>query len=155
MRPLILGEAPSRAGDRYYRFPLSGAVGKRLCQFAGIEPEVEGSQYGRWYWALREQFDCLNAIERHEDAYPWRVERARRRWAAYVEENGLPETVVCLGNRAAGTVATRLAITEWGEWVALAGTRAVKIPHPSGLNRLYNDEAMRALAGRVLREAMA
>lgn len=149
-----MGEAPSRAGDRYYRFPLSGAVGKRLCEFAGIEPEDEGSQYGRWYWALREHFDCLNVIERFADAYPWRVEVARERWRVWRADEGRGTTVVvCLGNRAADAVGLG-SDAPWGGWESGGGLTYVKIPHPSGRNRLYNDEATRARAGVVLREAM-
>lgn len=156
--PVILGEAPSSPNRVGVYFPLSGAVGKRLCLFAGIEPDDDGSPYGRYYWPLRERFDCLNAIERHEDAYPWSVKRARERWTRWLlerpdKEQQSPLTVVCLGRKASDAVGHR-ADRPWGEWVEVGLLRVTAIPHPSGRNRLYNDETMRALAGRVLREAM-
>lgn len=158
LRPLLLGEAPSCSGDRYHAFPLSGAVGKRLCEFAQIPPEEEGSKYGVYYWALREHFDCLNAIERFGDAYPWRVEKARKRVREYLAEEGEegPVVVVALGVNAFDAIAgTRGRGTPWGEWIQVGIMRVVMIPHPSGRNLLYNDQRMKNLAGRVLREAMA
>ena len=155
--PLLLGEAPGEpvpAGT----LPLSGAVGRRLCQFAGIRPRVAAPEPRDWYEALRERFDCVNVIERREDAYPWRTRLARDRWATYLlahpnEEQHQTLTVACLGRKAAAAVGLRSG-RAWGEWVEAGLLRATVIPHPSGRNRLYNDEAMCDLAGRVLREAM-
>lgn len=153
--PLVIGEAPSRAGDRYHHFPLSGRPAKRLCQFAGIPPEEEGSAYGKWYWAFREHFDCINAIERYGDAYPWHVEVARERVRKHLEEDPAM-VVVALGVKAfdAVSVSPTFRGTPWGKWVQVGIMRVVMIPHPSGRNLLYNDQKMKDLAGRVLREAM-
>ena len=41
---------------------------------------------------------------------------------------------------------------QWGSWQLGYGGRYVVIPHPSGLNRWYNDPHNRALAQRVLVE---
>lgn len=46
--PLLIGENPSKSGDRYHDFPLSGAVAERLCGLAGIPPDLPGTRYGRW-----------------------------------------------------------------------------------------------------------
>lgn len=164
--PLLLGECPSKSGDRYHHFPLSGAVGQRLCEFAGIPPESEGSRYGKWYWALLEHFDCLNAIERHGDSVPWDQKRAWDRWFDYLkelEDEELPPAVIALGRRAAATIGLGSDLY-WGEWrrvplrVELLDDRlevpATVLPHPSTRNLLYNDLAMRERAGAVLRQAM-
>jgi uracil-DNA glycosylase len=155
--PLLLGECPSKAGDRYHAFPLSGAVGKRLCGWAGIESDADGSAYGRYYWPLREHFDCLNVIERYADANPWRTAVARERWTRWLldrsdEERRESLTVVCLGRRAAEALGHD---RPWGEWFEVGLLRVVTIPHPSGRNLLYNDPAMVAVAARVLHEAIA
>lgn len=154
--PLILGEAPSRAGDRYHAFPCSGAIGKRLCEFAGIEPDVEGSAYGKYYWPLRDRFDCLNVIERHADAYPWSVVRARERWTRYLLTRPAAEqrellTVVALGRRAADAMGYH---GDWFKWLEVGLLRVAVIPHPSGKNLIYNDPSARERAGQTLREAM-
>jgi hypothetical protein len=41
-KPLLIGEAPSRSGDRYWMFQLSGAVAQTLCELAGIPPHPSG-----------------------------------------------------------------------------------------------------------------
>jgi hypothetical protein len=76
-KPLLIGEAPSKSGDRYWMFPLSGAVAQTLCEMAGISPQPGGSRYGRWTWALYDHFECENLIER----WPGRLGQVRRsRW---------------------------------------------------------------------------
>lgn len=164
MRALILGEAPSRTGDRYWRFPLSGAVGQRLCTWAGLEPDPDGTRYGRYYWPLREAFDLENLIERYPGAkgrgaaFPPAVARGivtagvrERRWEG--------RTVVLLGRRLMD--AFGLAGHPFHKWTRAAvgghstrGADVVGIPHPSGLTRAYNDPEAREAASETLREAL-
>jgi hypothetical protein len=157
VRPLLLGECPSAAGDRYHAFPLSGAVGRRLAEWAGIEPDPDGSTYGRFYWPLRERFDCANVFDRHRDATPWSAPAARDNWAGILGED-YPEVVagslvvVCLGRRVADAVG--VGDLDWFEWVGTGFGEAAVIPHPSGRNRLYNDPENRRSAGLVLRAAI-
>lgn len=114
-RPLLLGEAPSRTGDRYYRFPLSGAVAERTCRLAGIAPQPEGSRYGVWTWALYDHFECHNVFRRYADATPWSVPSARDTVRLRIDQlrdsevhpvdsrPGEPQTqapvIVCLGRK--------------------------------------------------------
>jgi uracil-DNA glycosylase len=161
-KPLILGEAPSKSGDRYWRFPLSGDVGMRLAQWAGVEPMTArlgprgATDYGRWYWPLKDVFDLRNLIER----YPG----PQGRGAALPRSLALPawealrpeldgRIVVLLGRRLPDIVfpVNTLPFFGWREpgWCA----HVVAIPHPSGLNRVYNDPEQQRLAGEVLREA--
>lgn len=170
--PVLLGEAPSKSGDRYHMFPLSGRVAETLCSMAGIPPMAGESRHGRWTWALYECFDCLNLVYRWPgaqgsgSAFPMAVARA-----ALVKR--LPEiegrVVVLLGARlpkllmpedATETfyrweVATPQATAPDGEVVYQARpTTMCAIPHPSGLNRMYNAQTERARAGAILRQAM-
>src|SRR5882757_7259680 len=78
-KPMLVGEAPSRGGDEYHRYPLSGPPARVLCRLAGIEPDGRGTTYGRWYWPLRERFLAVNLVERYADAEPWSAPRARER----------------------------------------------------------------------------
>lgn len=80
------------------------------------------------------------------------AERAARR-------RPLGAVTVLLGRRVAEAYARStcpwLRGVEWGEW--RSGPRdqqVVVVPHPTGINRLYNDEAVRALVGEALREAL-
>ncbi len=154
IRPLLLGEAPSKSGDRYNRFPISGRVSETLCRLASIEPEKEGSRYGRWYWPLREVFSVGNVISRYATAYPWSIPRAQRAWSHWLlsEEVRGPLVVICLGRRVQRAVGLG-ADREWGEWLFSGDLAAVAIPHPSGLNRTLNDADVRLRVGRTLDEA--
>lgn len=131
--PILLGEAPSRQGDRFHAFPLSGRPAKVLCQLAGIQPQTGGTQYGRWTWALYEHFDCSNVFERYADATPWSAPKARDRAREMLAElehahpfdgrAGLPPVIVCLGRkvqRAVGDAldfrAMRLRPSDPGAW---------------------------------------
>jgi hypothetical protein len=177
IKPLLLGESPSKSGDRYHMFPLSGRVAKTLCELAGIPPQEDGSTYGRWTWALYEHFECANLFARYAHAIPWQgdlatVNFARLIWDARFDvdrdatERERPRTVVCLGRK------VQAAALDWFDGhLALGGddfydwnigerrtdrglVDLVAIPHPSGLNRLLNDPAERERCGLTLREAM-
>jgi hypothetical protein len=161
MKALLVGEMPSRTGDRYYLFPLSGAVAQSLCQMAGIPPQEDGSRYGRWTWALYEQFDTVNAVERHG---PWDSDAAGARLAEEIESDR--EVVVLLGRRAhsayvrmTAPAESNLASLDWYRWrvdmlAPTARREVVVIPHPSSLNRIYNEAEPRRRAGEVLRQAI-
>jgi hypothetical protein len=161
--PVLLGEAPSKSGDRYWEFPLSGAVAQSLCAMAGIPPMAGGSRYGRWTWALYERFDCVNLIERwpgaqgQGSAFPLDVA-----CEALVERT--PEidgkVVVMLGARLPKVICPQLSPFYFYDWhnVTLprsgACTTICSIPHPSGLNRMYNGPVERKRAGVILQQAI-
>lgn len=161
MKALLVGEMPSRAGDRFYSFPLSGAVAQTLCQMAGVPPQTEGTRYGRWTWALYEAFGCVNALKRHQ---PWSSEVAAARLRSAVEDDR--EVVVLLGRRPQEAYAlmtepatSSVNALEFYKWVVDGNSptgrrQVVVIPHPSSLNRTYNDPTERRRAGKILCEAM-
>lgn len=157
--PLLLGEAPSRTGDRYHMFPLSGAVARTLCTLAGIPPVEGGTRYGQWTWALYDRFECDNLFERYADATPWSAPQARLRWEGLRDEaisgEGLWPAVVCLGRRVQAAVTPITAGLPFHEWRYAPTTSFVTIPHPSGLNRLLNEWAERERCGVTLRTALA
>jgi uracil-DNA glycosylase len=167
-RPFLLGEAPSRSGDRYWRFPLSGAVGQRLAEWAGLEPQAGGTRYGRWYWPLNDAFELRNLLARYPGslgagmgaALP--TAPARQAWELLRPEMA-GRVVVLLGARLAILTglaplkgeggALRTGFYEWQEpeWCAAA----LVLPHPSALNRKYNDPEEQRQASLGLREALA
>lgn len=157
--PVLIGEAPSKGGDRYHMFPLSGPPARVLCTAAGIPPQEEGSTYGRWTWALYERFECRNLIERYADAAPWSAPRARAAAVALADDlldHG--RVVVCLGRRVHAAMCSGLDLgppRDPHEWVTVApsGASFVAVPHPSGLNRVLNDPGEREALGATLRRA--
>jgi uracil-DNA glycosylase len=170
VKALLIGEMPSRSGDRYHAFPLSGAVAQTLCQIAEIPPQNKGSRYGRWTWALYDAFDAVNAIERHS---PWDSDVAAAHLREVFESSSEDyEVVVLLGRRpqsayvrmtypatspvARGEDGSSLGFFEWVvDTNSPTGRReVVVIPHPSSLNRLYNVANTRWRAGLTLQDAI-
>jgi uracil-DNA glycosylase len=159
----VVGESPSRAGDRYHHLPLSGAPAQTLCTLAGIPPKADDSRYGRWTEALYDKFDCVNAVRRFPSG-GWPRQLAARSVAGMLEPER--EVVVLLGSRVrtayddARQPATPLLLgRDRFEWIvdidSPTGRREVVVlPHPSGLNRMLNDPATRRRMGEVLREAI-
>lgn len=150
MKPLILGEAPSRTGDKYWMVPMSGQISMRMAQWAGIDPLEEGSKYGRWYWSFREHFDVQNLIERWPGGDGFPMDVARREADALLPElDG--RVVVMLGSR----LRRVFGLPAVHDWTANTDGGAMSwIYHPSGLTRQYNDPAHREAAGLTLRRAM-
>lgn len=161
-RPLLLGEAPSQAGDRYHDFPLSGRPAQFLCEAAWLPRD--GTE--AWFWTLTRHFETLNAIERHRDAYPWSEPRARARWDAWLREEGIleeyrrapgdprpPFVVVCVGRKAAAAVGIP-PDRPWFKWTLMGTSATAVIPHTSGRNRVLNEPGVQNRMGTVLREAI-
>jgi hypothetical protein len=103
---------------------------------------------------LLDAFEARNLLGRWPGAAgkgsAWDAARARRA----ASRKPLRGVVVLLGARVAR--AYDLDPLGWGHWLRLTRHAAVvAVPHPSGVNHLYNDPAARELAGRVLREALS
>lgn len=147
--PLLLGESPSRSGDRFWRFPLSGAPARTMCRMAGWEPDGPESELGSWTWALYARFETRNLFPRWADAERWSAPGARERWTEIYAEGPWP-AVVLLGRRVAAAVCDG---PPYHEWVVHQSLPMVVIPHPSGLNRLLNDPDERERCGATLRAA--
>jgi hypothetical protein len=158
-RPLILGEAPSRTGDKFHAFPMSGLISQRFCEWTGIEPLATGTKYGRYYWALKEHFDLV-----WPGGTGWDTVAAFEAMTALRSElDG--RVLVLLGTRLTATFQLRdhprhefktygwLETDEDGE----EHSRSVTITwiyHPSSRTRQYNDPEEQALAGETLRKAL-
>lgn len=127
-RPLIVGEAPGFFGEDSR--PLEGKAGERLAHCAGVDGYAE----------LVERFDIVNLL----DYFPGRqkrgkgaafpLEEARPRAAEILAESSGP--IIVLGKRAGEAFGLS---TEYFEWSELDGTRIVVVPHPSAINRWWND----------------
>lgn len=152
-RPWIVGESPSRTGDRYWQFPLSGAPAKTLCRCAGFPPDGDPAEIGSWTWALYERFATINLFVRYAAAYPWRPADARLHAEGILDSIVVAESTraVLLGRRVAAAFGVEHDYFEWTE--LRDDVRAVVVPHPSGRNRLLNESSVRMAIGVALREA--
>jgi uracil-DNA glycosylase len=166
-RPILVGEMPSRTGDRYWRFPLSGKVGVRLATWAGLEqlaPAPGQTFYGRRYWALRQVFDVVNVRERHDPAggpldaarHAALLERLRDRPAVVLLGRAVERALELPLYRRPGEQLVEAPLFEVVNWFeplrSVPSAPVVVIPHPSPLNRLYNEPGLCLRAGRTLRE---
>lgn len=160
MKPLIVGEMPSRSSDRYWAFPLSGAVAQTLCQMAGIIPVADkGSRYDRWTNALYGNFDCVNALNRYR---PWNTIKASIELREKIESER--EVVVCFGARSqmaycsltqpASTKIASLRYFQWGVDSLSPTARREVVVIPEIRSRLYQDPAVGRRTGKVLNEAI-
>lgn len=147
MRALFIGEAPSRSTSRSGA-ALVGETGRRLASWAG----VSASEFHKRV-ACRNLFDHLPS--------KWDREEAMMRAALLlVREHGghapsLP--VVLLGEKVADAFGVkddqRHTPYRWYPYPTAARRFAV-MPHPSGLNHHWNDEANVRRAERFLRRLL-
>lgn len=135
-RPLLVGEQnPYRSDPRYalYPEPVTSA-GSRLCRrVMGLTVE----EYIRSY-------DRVNLCDGE-----WRAKEARERAVKLQDSYSL---IVALGRnvqRAFGI--DRPPFSVWNSWES-EGTVFLVLPHPSGLNRLWDDPGSYKKARDLLRE---
>jgi len=163
MKPLILGEAPGKGKAIVADlFPLSGPVGVTLCQLAGLEDEALStrpgtSRYGHYYWTLKRHYDLDNLLEE----YPGRAGKGAafpvdvaRQVAEQRRDEWHGKVMILLGARMKRVFFTqRVPFYEWFWW-PYYGTSVAAIPHPSGLNRAYNEQSHKDRARLILQQAI-
>ena len=126
---VMIGQAPSRGRSR--KEPLTGASGKRLAQLAGLSTQE-----------FRGFFDRANVLRRWPgkngkgDAFP--AAKARR-GAVRLRRELAGRRLILLGSAVARAFGLRdHPLMTWFEH---GGLTVAVIPHPSGLNRWWNDSS--------------
>lgn len=140
-RPLIVGmNNPISLDPKYALYPTPrGCAGNRLYEMLReMIPSVTMMDYVR-------RFDRINLV-----SGPWSAGKARER-ALELLPTLVGRRVVLLGRgvqsafRASSSMPVARVLTEDGITFYL-------LPHPSGRNLQYNDQSVRLLAGRILRQ---
>lgn len=127
MKPIIVGEAPSK--NEHPPSPIEGRIGHRLAACTGIS-----------FAEFLERFDRMNLLEVRQDTKEKGFEfdavaaskSAERLWSNF--QRG--QIVLLLGKRVAKAFAVK------GEYFVkqnVAGADVYVLPHPSGINRWWND----------------
>lgn len=134
MRPLLIGEAPGRAAV----LP-GGRCGRRLAELAGVDD-------------LAAAFRIRNLLDRWPGpdgtkGSAFDVGDARRLAA----ELRSPGPWILLGLRVAAAMEVRAPYLRW-TWAR--GRRVAILPHPSGVNRWWNNAANAHAAARFLRRSL-
>lgn len=126
MKPLIIGEAPSKRGDSVT--PCGGRIGRRLAACFAIP-----------YDDYLERFERINLLGAYPGADGKGAKFEAREAAQAADALTLRGRVVLvLGQRAAKALGLR---AEYCTWQDHRGGLCAVIPHPSGINRWYNDAA--------------
>jgi uracil-DNA glycosylase len=142
MRPLFIGEAPSRSTSRAGAAPLVGESGHRLAAWAGLSPAE-----------FRRRAELINLFAALPER--WDRDAARGSAAALAAQWLQPDQqrpVVLLGEKVALAFAASGCVL-FRTYVAATGSLTV-MPHPSGLNHYWNDAANVRRAERFLRKLM-
>jgi uracil-DNA glycosylase len=154
-RPLLVGLCPppdAGVDDR----PLDGLAGARLLAFAGLSIPS---------WLRPTRVSPGDVLEAYADAVNLWPDYVARRPAMVSEARAVQmdcrgRVVVLLGREVQRAFRSRVANypADFYCWTCPAkGDDAllyVTIPHPSGLNRMFNRKEHRQWTGRVLRRAM-
>lgn len=144
IRPLIIGQAPSRDSDP--ASPFSGKSGAMLAEIIGIS-----------HGEFLDRFDRRNLFP----TYPGRGSGKGDRWPQTLARKRAIEMIPSLDGRAAVILAGSNVAHAFGvavrplDWhfvnLDRASFSALVIPHPSGIVLWWNDPANRARASDVLR----
>lgn len=141
---VLVGQAPSRDTDG--KAPFSGRSGKRIAQLMGIPHEDLPKRF-----ALANIFDSWPGKAGKGDAFP--LELARKRgWAARSDLKG--RRVVAFGASVIKVLGYHPDDHLLKFMVREAGNSSLSIayvPHPSGVNRWWNDPANVLKAREFLR----
>lgn len=130
----VVGEAPGRRGEA--TAPLRGRSGETICRLAGV--------------ASLAAFRVVNLLgffpgSAGKGAH---APRAAFRAAWMALEPSLSGAVLLLGKRVGAAAAARPVYLEWER---RGRYRLAIVPHPSGINRWWNDESNRTEAERFFR----
>jgi hypothetical protein len=140
MRPLLIGQAPSRIGDP--AAPLAGRIGGRLARLCGMDPPM--------FLRATERINLLPACPAGPargkgDPFPAPPARAA---ALQLIPRLAGRRVVFVGVATARAFAFPGPLLTWKDHV---GASCAVLPHPSGVNFWWNDPVNRAAAERFAR----
>lgn len=150
MKPLLVGEAPSK--NEVTETPLEGRVGRRLANLAGLS-----------YAEYLAFFDRVNLLHVRQDTKEKgfefdRVAAAHAAHELFLNGKIVPgRTVLMLGwrvTRAFG-VGGLMDQPYFTEHASHGGCRFYAVPHPSGVNRWWNDAANHRKAADFLQALVA
>lgn len=140
-KPTIIGEAPSQNSDPAR--PFYGASGRTLAFWAGLNGGCIALSYAANLRNVLQRWPGVGNAGEKGSRFP--MAKARRA-ASRMKLEGV---VILAGRRVAK--AFGLGELEYFRWTTHRGATVAIIPHPSGCNRFYNDQANRIRAAKFLR----
>lgn len=154
-RLILVGEAPGGVSelppplpvteDFWHSLHLTGAVGRRMAELAGCG------------WLAYLARTCrTNLFFTAAEGVNWKKREAKKRAEALAQQFRDGDRVILLGAKVAEAFGVeKRALFCWStELIETGSVRVARCPHPSGRNRLLNDEAMREQFADFLRDAL-
>lgn len=143
MKPLIVGEAPSK--NEVTERPIEGRVGKRLASLCGLT-----------YEEFLERFERVNLLHVRQDTKEKGFEfdhvaacnAAHDLWLKGAIAKG--RVVILLGWRVARAFSEQTGYFEGRE--TINGARIYVVPHPSGVNRWWNQDDHKRMASEFFQK---
>ena len=143
MKPLIVGEAPSK--NEVTERPLEGRVGRRLADLCGLTLEEFLQHFERINLLHVRQDTREKGFEFDAEAARFEAEQMRNTRMLFAEGR----VTLLLGKRVGAAFGCP---TNYFERWWIMNAEAYVLPHPSGINRWWNDHANEDKAARFMRE---
>lgn len=144
---VLIGQAPSKNGDP--RTPLEGRIGKRLAALCGMPYEDYLVAFDRRN--VLQDWSGKSGLAGSADAFPLSL---ARKAAMKMAPRLYGRTVILMGKLTAA--AFELEETEFFKWHydRTGEIRFAVFPHPSGLNRFWNDAKNTSRASAFLKRSL-
>jgi len=152
VKPLIIGQAPARGNDG--KPPFSGRSGARLAELIGVTKN--GLYTGD---VLPEYFDLVNLLPAWQgkqgkgDVFDMKTAKLKAGILIHELNEGPPRSILMMGRKVRRAMGVN-GDWEYLEWFDFYKHEAVIFPHPSGVNRWWNDQANYGEARFFLRDVI-
>jgi len=142
LKSVIIGQAPHKSAVKNFRPLIDGKCGYRLSETCGIEHE----EYAQI-------FNTINLIDEYMgksgkgDYFPLKLakEKASQIWP---DLDSKYDIVILAGKSVANAFGIK---AEYFQWIKINDINLVVIPHPSGVNRWWNDDSNKEKAKQFMR----
>jgi uracil-DNA glycosylase len=132
-KPIIIGQAPARGNDG--KLPFAGRSGSRLATLAGVGSSGDDIPN---YFTLINLLDHYPGKEGKGDAFDMALATQAARKLT-VELKAMRRTrILMMGKKVRRAMGVQ-GQWEYLEWFDFGPHRATVFPHPSGVNRWWND----------------
>ena len=140
LKSIIIGQAPHNSAVKNFRPLIDGKCGYKLAEICGIKHE----EYARI-------FDTINLIDEYRgksgkgDIFP--LKEARKKVIEIWPD--LNYDIIILAGKAVAS-SFRIKI-DYFQWTQIENKNITVIPHPSGINRWWNDDFNKEKAKKFMR----
>lgn len=149
MKPVIIGQSPARGNEKLP--PFSGRSGARLARLAGVGESGD---------VLPEHFELYNLLYHYPgkqgkgDGFDMKVAKRNGARLVHYLSTGPPRQVLLMGRKVRRAMGVNSGNWNYLEWFDFCGGRACVFPHPSGVNRWWNNKDNELRAASLLKDVI-